>query len=296
MFLRIFLNYQFQSRIPVVQIVECPRDAMQGLPHFIPTQTKIDYLNLILQVGFHTIDFGSFVSPKAIPQLRDTAQVLDGLDNPGSQLLAIVANRRGAEDACAFEQINVLGYPFSISETFQQRNTNRSMADSVPLLEEIQELCLANNKTLLVYLSMGFGNPYGDPWSTEIVEEWTQKMADMNISHVALADTVGTSEPDIITDLFATLIPRFPEMTIGAHFHALESQRESKLTAAWEAGCRRFDVAANGFGGCPFAKDDLVGNISTESLLSFLEGQQALPDLNQDAWQQALEMAPSLFH
>lgn len=271
---------------------------MQGLPHFIPTQTKIDYLNLILQVGFHTIDFGSFVSPKAIPQLRDTAQVLGGLnlDNTDSQLLAIVANRRGAEDACACEQIDILGYPFSISDTFQQRNTNRSIADSVPLLEEIQELCLANNKTLLVYLSMGFGNPYGDPWNTEIVEEWTQKMADMGISHVALADTVGTSEPDLITDLFSTLIPRFPEMTIGAHFHALESQRESKLKAAWEAGCRRFDVAANGFGGCPFAKDDLVGNISTESLLSFLQGQEALPALNHDAWKQALEMAPSLFH
>lgn len=271
---------------------------MQGLPHFIPTQTKIDYLNLILQVGFHTIDFGSFVSPKAIPQLRDTAQVLDGLhlDNTDSQLLAIVANRRGAADACAFEQIDVLGYPFSISDTFQQRNTNRSIADSVPLLEEIQELCLGNNKTLLVYLSMGFGNPYGDPWNTGIVEEWTQKMADMGISHVALADTVGTSESDVITDLFSTLIPRFPEMTIGAHFHALESQRESKLKAAWEAGCRRFDVAANGFGGCPFAKDDLVGNISTESLLSFLKGQDALPVLNHHAWKQVLEMAPSLFH
>lgn len=271
---------------------------MQGLPHFIPTQTKIDYLNLILQVGFHTIDFGSFVSPKAIPQLRDTAQVLNGLDlsTTSSKLLAIVANRRGAEDACAFEQIDVLGYPFSISETFQQRNTNRSIADSVPLLEEIQELCLANGKTLLVYLSMGFGNPYGDPWNTEIVEEWTQKMADMGISDVALADTVGTSEPSVISDLFSTLIPRFPEMTIGAHFHALESERESKLAAAWEAGCRRFDVAANGFGGCPFAKDDLVGNISTESLLSFLVAKEALPELNSDAWKKALEMAPSLFH
>lgn len=282
----------------MVQIVECPRDAMQGLPHFIPTQTKIDYLNLLLQVGFHTLDFGSFVSPKAIPQLRDTAQVLEGLDleNTTSQLLAIVANRRGAEDACRFEQIDVLGYPFSISDTFQRRNTNRSIADSVPLLEEIQELCTANHKTLLVYLSMGFGNPYGDPWNTEIVEEWTQKMADMGITHVALADTVGTSEPEVITELFSTLISRFPAMTIGAHFHALASERSSKLTAAWAAGCRRFDVAAKGFGGCPFAKDELVGNIATESLLAFLEEQQAQPRLNDTAWQEALAMAPTLFY
>lgn len=271
---------------------------MQGLPHFIPTEQKIAYLNLLLKVGFHTIDFGSFVSPKAIPQLRDTAEVLDKLELEGSQskLLAIVANLRGATDACAFEQIDLLGYPFSISETFQLRNTNRSIEDSVPLLEQIQELCLKHDKTLQVYLSMGFGNPYGDPWSKEIVEEWTAKMVEMGITHVALADTVGSSTPEVISDLFGSLIPAFPDTVIGAHFHALPEERISKLSAAWDAGCRRFDVAANGFGGCPFAKDDLVGNISTESLLGFLVEKDAMPALNQNAWREALEIAPSLFH
>lgn len=282
----------------MTQIVECPRDAMQGLPQFIPTQQKIDYLNLLLRVGFHTIDFGSFVSPKAVPQLRDTAEVLAGLDlrEKRSQLLAIVANRRGAEEACSFAPIDVLGYPFSISETFQQRNTRRSIAESVPLLQEIRELCERSGKTLLVYLSMGFGNPYGDPWSVEMVEEWMDLMAGMGITHVALADTVGTSNPEVISALFGSLIPRFPTLTIGAHFHSTPEQRAEKLQAAWAAGCRRFDVAANGFGGCPFAKDELVGNIATESLLAFLADRGALPALNQEAWQAALTMAGQIFH
>ena len=271
---------------------------MQGLPHFIPTKQKIAYLNLLLQAGFHTLDFGSFVSPKAIPQLRDTAEVLSGLELAGSstRLLAIVANRRGAEEACQYDPIQDLGYPFSISETFQQRNTNRSMADSVKLVEEMQELCETHDKSLVVYLSMAFGNPYGDEWSAEIVKEWALKMADMGVRVISLADTVGSSRPEVISDLFGTLIPALPEVTIGAHFHAQPQERNAKLEAAWEAGCRRFDVAANGFGGCPFAKDDLVGNISTESLLSFLAQKGAPFSLDKNAWQAALQMAPSLFH
>ncbi len=270
---------------------------MQGLAHVIPTEQKVAYLNLLLKVGFHTIDLGSFVSPRAVPQLRDTAEVLTGLDlsEKSSKLLVIVANRRGAEDACACEPIDVLGYPFSISETFQQRNTRRSIQKSVPLVQEIGELCERSGKTLLVYLSMGFGNPYGDPWSVEIVEEWMEKMSEMGITHIALADTVGNSVPGVIGELFGKLIPRFPEMTIGAHFHSTPQQRREKLAAAWEAGCRRFDVAANGFGGCPFAKDDLVGNISTESLMSFLQEKDAMPILNMEAWREALALAPKLF-
>ena len=230
--------------------------------------------------------------------MRDTAAVLKQLDLSQSKtkLLAIVANRRGANDAAQFEEIDYLGYPFSISETFQLRNTNATIEESLDRVAQIQEIASNKNKKIVLYISMGFGNPYGDPWNAEIVEEWTQKMADMGITHVALADTVGTSEPEVITELFSTLITRFPAMTIGAHFHALASERSSKLAAAWAAGCRRFDVAAKGFGGCPFAKDELVGNIATESLLAFLEEQQAQPGLNHTAWQEALAMAPTLFH
>ncbi len=271
---------------------------MQGLPHFIPTAQKIEYLNLLLQVGFHSIDFGSFVSPRAVPQLRDTAEVLAGLDlaNSNSRLLAIVANVRGAEEAVEFDEIRDLGYPFSISDTFQLRNTNRSLADSLPLVEEMLGLCAQKGKNLVVYLSMAFGNPYGDPWSEEEVEKWAETMVGMGVRVLSLADTVGSSTPDQIDRVFGQVLGRWPGVEIGAHFHAQPADRHVKLAAAWQAGCRRFDVAANGFGGCPFAKDELVGNISTESLLAFLDEQKARPELNLDAWQAALKMAPALFH
>ncbi len=271
---------------------------MQGLHHWIPTEQKIAYLQQLLQVGFHTLDFGSFVSPKAIPQLADTAEVLAGLDlsETQTQLLAIVANQRGAEEACSFPEINYLGYPFSISETFQLRNTNRSIADSLRLVEDVQHLCHQSGKELVVYLSMAFGNPYGDPWRPELVESWAEKIAAIGVRIISLADTVGSSEPGTIRELFGRLIPRFPEVTIGAHFHAHPLDRVGKLAAAWESGCRRYDVAANGIGGCPFAKDELVGNIATETLMQFLAEQGSAPHWNILAWEASLKMAQMLFH
>lgn len=280
-----------------LQIVECPRDAMQGIHTHIPTSLKIEYLNLLLKVGFHTLDFGSFVSPKAIPQLADTAEVLAGLDlsETPSKLLAIVANHRGAVDACAHPEITYLGYPFSISETFQQRNTRKSIAESILLVDEIQSLCLQNDKQLVIYLSMAFGNPYGDPWSLEIVEKWVEEMANKEIEIVALADTVGTADEESIRNLFGAVIPRFPDVTIGAHFHASPATRQEKLAAAYESGCRRFDTALMGFGGCPFAKDELVGNIATESLLAFCNERNIPFGLNEKAIPEAMAVAPKVF-
>ena len=280
-----------------LKLVECPRDAMQGILQLIPTEEKVAYLNHLLKVGFHTLDFGSFVSAKAIPQLADTREVLAGLDLSASKtkLLAIVANMRGAEDAAAYPQIQYLGYPFSISETFQIRNTRKTIAESVVLVEEMQALCKAADKELVVYISMGFGNPYGDAWSPKLAAEWVAEIAARGVGIISLADTVGTADSATIQPLFQELIPRFPEVEFGAHFHATAEKRHVKLQAAWDGGCRRFDSAMLGFGGCPFAEDELVGNISTESLLEFLNEQQVDSGLNTTELQQAAILAGQLF-
>lgn len=280
----------------MIHLVECPRDAMQGIHPFIPTDTKIAYLNKLLKVGFSTLDFGSFVSPKAIPQLRDTAEVLQGLTlNDQTKLLAIVVNERGAQSACAFTEITYLGFPFSISETFQQRNANSSIAASFDRVKAIQALCVKHNKELVIYLSMGFGNPYGDPWHPDIVGEWTEKMAGLGVGIISLADTVGMADPETIRSLFTALIPAFPKQTIGAHFHAAPHQWEEKVAAAYDSGCTRFDSALKGYGGCPMAKDDLVGNLATEKLVDYLFSQGEQLGLQKEQLVDALAMAPAVF-
>jgi len=254
-----------------VKLVECPRDAMQGLPGFISTSQKIDYLNALLQVGFDTLDFGSFVSPKAIPQLRDTAEVLPHLqwcESP-TKLLAIVANRRGGEQAVQYEAIRYLGYPFSISEIFQQRNTGKSIAQSVEIVKELLQLAADHGKEVVIYLSMGFGNPYREKWSVNLVEHYVEKMANLGVRILSLSDTIGTANPHNIEYLFGTLIPDFPELEIGAHLHTRPDEWYDKVAAAYENGCCRFDGAIRGLGGCPFAEDQLVGNMPTEKLLTF---------------------------
>ena len=254
-----------------MKIIECPRDAMQGIKEFIPTSTKIAYINQLLKVGFHTIDFGSFVSEKAIPQLKDTAEVLAGLDlsNTSSKLLSIIANTRGAETACNFEEINYLGFPLSVSEEFQKRNTNKSIEESLRLLEEIQNLSVKKNKELLVYLSMAFGNPYGENHHPDIVAELTEKLKQLDVTIVALSDTIGVSDPSNITPLFSTLIKEYPTIEFGAHFHTTADKWEEKVDSAYTNGCKRFDAALKGFGGCPMAKDDLTGNMPTEKLITY---------------------------
>lgn len=256
-----------------MKIIECPRDAIQGIETFIPTENKINYLNAILNNGFDTIDFGSFVSPKAIPQLKDTAAVLAGLNitTQSSKLLAIIANLRGAEDACNFEEINYLGFPFSISETFQQRNTHSSIAESVVNLEAIKHLADRNHKKMVVYLSMGFGNPYGDEWSLAVVEKWTKVLSEMGIQTIAFSDTIGVSNEENIDYLFKEITPLFPNIEFGAHLHAKPADAIRKVNAAYQAGCKRFDVAINGYGGCPMATDELIGNIATETLINFFD-------------------------
>lgn len=255
-----------------VQLVECPRDAMQGINTFIETEQKIAYINSILKCGFDTVDFGSFVSPKAIPQMRDTEMVLEGLDlsSSNSKLLAIVANVRGAEDAMNFEEISYIGFPFSISETFQQRNANSSISQASKRVEELHNLCLKNKKTLVVYISMAFGNPYGDVWNPELVLLWMKHFSDLEIKIISLADTIGVSTPESITQLFSTVIPEFTNLTVGAHLHTTPSTWNEKMIAAWDAGCRRYDHAVKGFGGCPLAIDQLTGNMPTEKVLEFL--------------------------
>ncbi|SNR16015.1 hydroxymethylglutaryl-CoA lyase [Tenacibaculum jejuense] len=258
--------------IEEVKIIECPRDAMQGIKsHFIPTESKARYINSLLKVGFDTIDFGSFVSPKAIPQMRDTAEVLKLLDlsSTQSKLLAIVANVRGANDACVFEEIDYLGYPFSISENFQMRNTHKTVAQSVDILKDILNIAQKNNKKVVAYLSMGFGNPYGDPWNVEIVSNWTEKLANMGVKIVSLSDTIGSSTPKVIDYLFSNLIPNYPKIEFGAHLHTTPTTWFEKIDSAFKSGCRRFDGAIKGYGGCPMAKDDLTGNMPTEKMLSY---------------------------
>jgi hydroxymethylglutaryl-CoA lyase len=280
-----------------MKLIECPRDAMQGLKEFIPTDLKVKYINQLLKVGFDTIDFGSFVSPKAIPQLADTAQVLEGLDlhHTKTKLLAIVANVRGANTACEYDEIAYLGYPLSLSETFQQRNTNRSIADAFNDLAEIQELCEMNDKTLVVYLSMGFGNPYGDPYELDYVGEFVQKLDNMGVSVISLADTIGVSNPDNISQLFTALIPKFPHLEFGAHLHSTIDTTREKIHAAFKAGCRRMDGAINGFGGCPMAEDTLVGNMATERMVAYFESFDHEIHLNKKAFEEALNMAPGVF-
>ncbi len=280
-----------------VKIIECPRDAMQGMDPFIPAEKKAAYINQLLKVGFDTIDFGSFVSPKAIPQLRDTAEVLSmlNLENAKSKLLAIVANTRGAQDACNFEEIDYLGYPFSISETFQLRNTNATIDQSLSRVEEMQSLCVQNKKKMVVYISMAFGNPYGDPWSGQLAAEWTEKLTkDLGIEIIALADTVGVSNGDNITELFSTLIPAFPKVEIGAHLHTLPEDAKTKAKLAYDSGCRRFDAALKGYGGCPMAEDDLVGNMATELLIDALSGVDQL-SIDEKQFIEAMMLAGSTF-
>jgi len=270
---------------------------MQGWKTFIPTEVKIRFINKLLEVGFDTIDFGSFVSPKAIPQLADTKEVLNGLklDNSISKLLAIVANLRGASEAVVFSEIAYLGFPFSISETFQKLNTNSTIADSLKTVEGIQELCLKHNKSLVTYISMGFGNPYGDEYSSEIAIRWVEKLAAMGISIFSISDTVGVSNPDNIEYIFSHLIKEFPSLEFGAHFHSTKQTSIEKIEAAYENGCLRFDSALNGIGGCPMAQDELVGNLATEDLVVFLEGKNIPHGLNKKALKEAMAMVSEVF-
>jgi len=281
----------------MIQLIECPRDAMQGLHEFIPTEKKISYINQLLKVGFSTIDFGSFVSPKAIPQMRDTAQVLAGLDleNTKSELLAIVANKRGATDAAAHPEIKYLGYPFSISETFQLRNTNATIEESLDRVAFIQDICLKNNKEMVLYLSMGFGNPYGDEWNADIVKKWVSRLGDMGISIISLSDTIGVSNPESITYLFSHLIPSYPKITFGAHLHTQPHNWKEKVVAAYESGCRRFDGAVKGYGGCPMAKDDLTGNMATENMIGYFNSINEELGIDQRNFLDAMMMSDGVF-
>lgn len=281
----------------MIRLIECPRDAMQGLKDFIPTDTKAAYINQLLKVGFDSIDFGSFVSPKAIPQMRDTAEVLKklNLNNTTSKLLAIVANQRGAEDAAAFSEITYLGYPFSISETFQLRNTNATIEESLDRVEEIQAICTRSKKTLVLYISMGFGNPYGDPWNVEIVQKWVERLTNMGITIFQLSDTIGVASPESISYLFRNLIPAYPALEFGGHFHTTPHTWKEKVVAAYENGCRRFDGAIKGFGGCPMAKDDLTGNMPTENMIDYFVDNQEIGSIDLKAFSNALQMAMEVF-
>ena len=280
-----------------IKIIECPRDAMQGIKTFIPTEQKVAYIQSILRVGFDTIDFGSFVSPKAIPQMQDTAKVLAQLDlsQTRSKLLAIIANTQGAALASVHPEIQYLGFPFSISENFQMRNTHKTIAESLVTLQEILEIADKSNKEMVVYLSMGFGNPYGDPWSVEIVGEWTQKLADMGVKILSLSDTVGSSTPDMIGYLFSNLIPKYPSIEFGAHIHTTPEKWFEKIDAAYNAGCRRFDGAIQGFGGCPMAKDELTGNMPTEKLVSYFTAKKENTNISPMSFESAYNEASKLF-
>lgn len=281
----------------MIKLIECPRDAMQGLKEFIPTEVKARYINQLLKVGYDTIDFGSFVSPKAIPQMRDTSDVLNrlDLDKTSSKLLAIVANKRGAVDAAAFEEITYLGYPFSISETFQLRNTNATLEESVERVNDILDICVANNKQLVVYISMGFGNPYGDEWNVGIVGKWVEKLYRMGIKIFSLSDTIGVSNPENISYLFGNLIPAFEEVEFGAHLHTPPYNWKEKVEAAFTNGCRRFDAAMRGYGGCPMAKDDLTGNMATENLVYYFDENGVDLALDRVAFARSMNMALDVF-
>lgn len=280
-----------------IKLIECPRDAMQGWKTLIPTEKKIEYINSLLKVGFDTIDFGSFVSPKAIPQMADTKEVIGGLEfgMSNSKLLAIVANLRGAEDASMYDQITYLGFPFSVSETFQQRNTNSSISESLGRVEEIQNLCTKSGKELVVYISMGFGNPYGDPYDEDIVFEWINQLVAMDIKIISLADTVGVATAEQVYDMTSYLVESLPGIEIGVHLHSTPANWEEKLNAAIRAGCKRFDGALKGIGGCPMANDELVGNMNTELMIQYFKEQNILLSLNEDALLESLAIAGEIF-
>lgn len=280
-----------------IKIIECPRDAMQGIKEFIPTEKKVRYIQALLGCGFDTLDFGSFVSPKAIPQMVDTAEVLAYLDlsKTDTKLLSIVANVRGAQDAVLHPEIDYLGFPFSISENFQMRNTHKTIAQSVETLQEIFNLADSANKEVVTYISMGFGNPYGDPWDVDIVGEWTEKLAKMGAKILSLSDTVGSSDPETISYLFSNLIPRYPSIDFGAHLHTTPNKWHEKIDSAFKAGCRRFDGAVQGFGGCPMAKDELTGNMPTEKMLSYFTEQKFDTGVNWMTFESAYNKASELF-
>lgn len=280
-----------------IKLTECPRDAMQGITKFIPTELKAAYINLLLQVGFDTVDFGSFVSPKAIPQMQDTAEVLKMLDmsNSSSKLLAIIANYRGAADAAKYKEITYLGYPFSVSETFQQRNANTSINVAFDTVKQINELCSTSGKQLLVYLSMGFGNPYGDEWSIEILLYWAGKLIAEGIGILALSDTIGVATPEQISSIYPALCNQFPQTEFGLHLHSTPDTWREKIEAAYKSGCRRFDTALKGYGGCPMAKDDLTGNIATENVVTYLQSQNEDMGLNLDRLKDAMEYSGRIF-
>lgn len=279
-----------------ITLVECPRDAMQGWREFIPTEKKVQYLNALLKVGFDVLDFGSFVSAKAIPQMVDTKEVLPQLQLTGNtKLLAIIANTRGAEEAAAYDEITYLGFPFSISETFQLRNTNKTIAESLTQVEEIQRLCVQHGKQLVVYISMGFGNPYGDEYSAEIAIKWVDKLAQLGIKTIAMSDTVGVADPKTIEYIFKSLVPEFKDVHIGAHFHSTPDKWQEKIQTAYDSGCLRFDSAMKGIGGCPMAKDDLTGNIATENLVAWAENNNISLNINKEAFFEALTMSSEIF-
>ncbi len=281
-----------------LKIIECPRDAMQGIKTFIPTEKKIAYIQQLLSVGFDTIDFGSFVSPKAIPQMADTAEVIKNLDlsDTKTKLLAIVANVRGAKDALKYDKISYLGYPFSISEYFQMRNVGKSIAASKEILQEIVRLAKKKEKEVVGYISMGFGNPYGDPWSKDLVEEWTVALINMGIKIISLSDTVGTAEPELIYQLFSKLVSKYPNIEFGAHLHTHPANWYEKMDAAFRGGCRRFDGAIMGYGGCPMAKDDLTGNMPTEKILSYLSQHNISHGINPMRFESAYNKAIEVFN
>jgi hydroxymethylglutaryl-CoA lyase len=285
------------NALPAIQLIECPRDAMQGWPHFIPTEKKIQYLNALLKVGFDTIDFGSFVSHKAIPQMADTEQVIRGLNinASGTKLLAIVANIRGAQEAVIHDAISYLGFPFSISPTFQQRNTNSSMEQSLKTVEEIQNLCIKNQKKLVIYISMGFGNLYGDAYDEIIVLKWIETITAMEVGIISIADTIGIATSQQVGSILKTVIPAYPDTTIGVHLHATSLNWKAKLDAAVQAGCRRFDGALKGIGGCPMAGDDLVGNMDTNLMIPYFNELNLLNNLNEQALSECIAIADELF-
>ena len=280
-----------------IRLIECPRDAMQGWKKIIPTDKKIEYLNTLLKVGFDTLDFGSFVSAKAIPQMADTAAVIPRLDlgQTKTRLLAIIANVRGALEACAFHQIYYLGFPFSVSETFQQRNTNSSMNESLQRVEDIQKICRENGKELVVYISMGFGNPYGDPYSEEIVYHWVERMVALDVRIISLADTVGLATPEQVFSITNYLVKKLPGHDVGVHLHSRPEHWKTKIDAALEAGCARFDGALKGVGGCPMAGDELVGNMNSEWLIPYFSEMKRLPAFDETALQQSLRLAADIF-
>ncbi len=281
-----------------VKLIECPRDAMQGWLHFIPTEKKIEYINALLKVGFDTIDFGSFVSPKAIPQMADTREVIQKVksQNSKTKLLAIIANERGAQDALVFDEINYLGFPFSVSETFQMRNTNSTIAQSLGRVEEIQNLCIKNKKELVVYISMGFGNPYGDVYNEAIVFDWVHKLVDMDIKIISLADTVGLATKEQVYQITKHLVDSLPEIEIGVHLHSTPANWKEKVEAALQAGCKRFDGALKGIGGCPMADDELVGNMDTELMIPYFEEKNLLNNFDMNALQECSRLASEIFY